>query len=114
MTAPWLRRLQGTSLLVLFLFGGPGIPGADALFFHWGSPTWREAPAHHVEAGDASCHPERCLIGLAAVSHRLLSGGAPVVSVGHETDRAPVQVASLVPAPAPPRLSLPRSPPLSL
>jgi hypothetical protein len=49
------------------------------------------------------------------VSHRLLSGGAaPVVSVGHETDRAPVQVASLIPAPAPPRLSLPRSPPLSL
>ncbi|NOT08013.1 MAG: hypothetical protein HOP28_07395, partial [Gemmatimonadales bacterium] len=66
-------RFSAMLMLLLFMFmgGGVGASGFDALLFHL---TEREdVPDIHVEAAGANCHAESCLIGYTVGGGRFLS-----------------------------------------
>src|SRR5437867_1134930 len=109
------RRLLGLFLLALFLVGGPGVPGLDAVLYHRAGQSARQNRNRHVEAAGSNCHAERCLISLAAVSHgNAPLPGAAVVLARPADRRMPLPVASPGLARDFPPLHLPRSPPRSL
>ena len=112
MPASLRTRFSATLMLLLFVLmgGGLGASGLDALLFHL---TQREQVADiHIEAAEAACHAQSCLIGCGANGGRFLSTTAQSSHV-RSADRS---VEALEPCAAPAPLAwiaspLPRSPP---
>lgn len=105
-------RLSSLLCLLLFITGGPGVPGLDAILFHLHqSDTPRGT---HVETAGANCHAERCLVGVALYGPRImprnpmgLRVASPATVVRLQVPVVPAAASRFLPSP------LPRSPPLA-
>lgn len=112
MPASLRTRISATLMLLLFVLmgGGLGASGLDGLLFHL---TQRAQAADvHIEAAEAACHAQSCLIGCVASGTRFLA----TTTQNPRLQPADRSIAALEPCAAPAPAAwiaspLPRSPP---